>query len=134
MNHALRDQDQRPLGELFSELAQETGTLVRQEVALAKTEVLVKAKTAAREGLLVVVGAGLALLAGLGFFAALILFVGTFVALWFAALIVGFGFAVAGAGLVFFGVRALKRVDPVPRETVRTMKENKLWLKEQVSQ
>jgi hypothetical protein len=31
--------DDRSLGELFSELAQETSTLVRQEVTLAKTEV-----------------------------------------------------------------------------------------------
>lgn len=132
MNHAV--EDPRSLGALVSELMHETGTLVRQEVALAKTEVCAKAKTAAREGVLVVVGAGLAFFAGLGFFAALILFVGTFVELWFAALLVGFGFAVAGAGLVAYGVRALKRVDPVPRETVRTLKENKLWLKEQVSQ
>jgi hypothetical protein len=31
--------DDRSLGELFAELAQETSTLVRQEVTLAKTEV-----------------------------------------------------------------------------------------------
>jgi len=31
--------EERSLGELFSELANETGTLVRQEVALAQAEI-----------------------------------------------------------------------------------------------
>ena len=35
--------DERSLGELFSELAADTGTLVRQEVALAQTELTAKA-------------------------------------------------------------------------------------------
>ena len=35
--------EERSLGELFSELASETGTLVRQEVALAQAEMTKKA-------------------------------------------------------------------------------------------
>ena len=41
---------------------------------------------------------------------------------------------VAGAAaLAFVGVNRLKRVDPAPRETIRTLKENQLWLREQMS-
>ena len=42
--------DDRSLGELFSELAQETSTLVRQEVNLAKTEMTQKASRAGKQG------------------------------------------------------------------------------------
>src|SRR5918998_1553218 len=51
--------DDRSLGELFTELAQETSTLVRQEVNLAKTEMSQKASTAGRHaGVLAAGGAG----------------------------------------------------------------------------
>ena len=41
--------DDRSLGELFSELAQETSTLVRQEVQLAKTEMGQKASRVGKD-------------------------------------------------------------------------------------
>jgi len=39
----------RSLGELFSELSQETNTLIRQEVNLAKTEMSQKASRVGKE-------------------------------------------------------------------------------------
>lgn len=47
---------ERPLGELFKELAGETGTLVRQEVQLAATELTAKATRAGTQ--VALVGAG----------------------------------------------------------------------------
>jgi Putative Actinobacterial Holin-X, holin superfamily III len=54
----MQGRDDRSLGELFSELAQETSTLVRQEVTLAKIELTHKASTAGRHvGILAAGGA-----------------------------------------------------------------------------
>ena len=44
----MQGRDDRSLGELFSELAQETTTLVRHEVNLAKTEMSEKASRAGK--------------------------------------------------------------------------------------
>jgi len=125
--------EQRSLGALFAELASETGTLVRQEVVLAKTEMVAKAKTAAGDGVVIGIGGALAVLGGLGIFAALILMLALLMPLWASALLVGAVFAGGGAAIAYLGVRKLKRVDPVPRVTMTTLKENKQWLTEQVA-
>jgi len=54
----------RSIGELFAELAKETGTLVRQEVALARTEMTQKAAEVGRNVGFLAVG-GLIVYAGL---------------------------------------------------------------------
>lgn len=129
----LAEERQHSLGELFKELAADTGTLVRKEVELAKTEMAGKAKVVAKDGAMIAGGAALAFYASLVLLAALVLALGTVMPLWASALIVGV-LLLAGAGaLAFIGVKKLKRVDPAPRETIRTLKENKLWLREQLS-
>lgn len=129
----LREQEQRSLGELFKELASDTGTLVRKEVELAKTEMSGKAKVVAKDGAMIAAGGALAYYASFLLLAALVLALGTIMPLWASALLVGVVLA-AGAGLLaFIGVKKLKKVDPAPRETIRTLQENKLWLREQMS-
>src|SRR5688500_8902232 len=129
----LREQQQYSLGELFRALASDTGVLVRKEVELAKTEMAGKAKVVAKDGALIAGGGALAYYATFLLLAALVLGLGTVMPLWASALIVGVVLA-AGAGvLAFIGVKKLKKVDPAPRETIRKLKENKLWLSEQMS-
>lgn len=129
----LAETDQRSLGELFKELAAGTGILVRKEVELAKTEMAGKAKVVAKDGSMIAGGGVLAFYASLVLLAALVLALGTVMPLWASALIVGGVLAAGAAALAFIGVKKLKRVDPAPRETIRTLKENKLWLSEQMS-
>ena len=125
--------EQRPLGELFGELAQETGTLVRKEVELVKTEMTAKLSTAAKEAALVGLGGAIAHLGGMALLAALILGLGTLIPMWLSALIVGAVVCCTGGALAMSGVRKLKNIDPVPRMTVQTLKEDKRWLSEQAS-
>lgn len=126
--------DERPLGQLVSELTKETSELARQEVALAKAEMKTKAKEVARDGAMAGVGAVLVLLGVLGLFAALILGLSTAMEPWAAALLVGVLFVALGGVIAYAGAQKLSKVDPKPRETVRTMQDNKAWLKEQMSQ
>ena len=125
--------EQRSLGELFSELATETGTLVRKEVELARVEMTAKAKVAGRDAALVAGGGSIAMLGVMALLAALVLGLGTLIPLWAAALLVGAAVSGIGGALVVTGIRAFKGISAVPRETMQTLEENKRWLKEQVS-
>ena len=125
--------EQRPLGQLFSELASETGTLVRKEVELAKIEMTHKAKVAGRDAAIVAAGGAIAGLGAMALLAALILGLGTLIPLWASALIVGLVVSITGGVLAVSGIRAFKAIDAAPRQTIQTLEENKRWLSEQVS-
>lgn len=123
--------DERSLGELFAELAQETSTLVRQEVALAKTEMTQKATQVGRDVGVIGMGGAIAYAGLLAIVGALILLLGQFIPLWLSALIVGLVVAGIGYVLVQRGISALKRVDLTPRATVASLKEDAEWAKDQ---
>jgi len=123
---------ERPLGELFKELAGETGTLVRQEVQLASTELTAKAARAGKDAALIGAGGALAHAGLLVLLAALILGLGTLMPMWVAAVIVGVAVIGVGYALIQKGIHALKQIDPAPTQTIRTLKEDKLWVKEQL--
>jgi hypothetical protein len=125
--------DERSLGDLFSELASETGTLVRQEVALAQAEVTKKATKVGKNVGYLAVGGAVAYAAVLAILAAVIIGLSYFIPAWAAALIVGVVVGIAAYVMISSALAALKRVDLAPRETVETLKEDAQWLKNQVS-
>jgi hypothetical protein len=126
-------QETRPLGELLGELAQETGTLVRKEVELAKTELTAKASFALKELAFVVAGGLIVVIGAFAVLLAVILGLGKFIPLWLSALVVGLVLAGLGAAVAIVGVVALKALDPAPRQTIQTLKENRQWVREQVA-
>jgi hypothetical protein len=125
--------DERSIGELLSDLARETGTLVRQEVELARTEMTQKATQVGKELGVLGVGGVLAHAAVLTLIAALVLGLSSWVDLWLSALIVGLVVGIAGYVLIQRGLGALKRIDLAPRATIETLKEDQEWVKEQTS-
>jgi hypothetical protein len=123
----LRD---RPIGELLKELANETTTLVRQELDLAKAEMREKAGKAG-PGFGMWGAAGVTALLALGSLTAfLILALDGAIPNWLAALIVGVVYA-AIAGVLY--VRGKHRVEeagsPIPEKTIETVKEDVQWAK-----
>jgi hypothetical protein len=126
-------EQQRPLGELFADLVHETGSLVRSEVALAKTEMVAKASTAARDAAMIGAGGAIALLGAFALLAAVIAGLSLVMPVWLAALIVGGVLCATGGAVTMTGLKKLKHLDPVPRQTVETLEENRKWLREQVS-
>ena len=125
--------EERPLGELFRELANQTGTLVRQEVSLARVEMSEKIDMAAKQASVVAGGGVLFLLASIALVTALIAGVGLLVPLWIAALGTGIVASLAGYLLVKKGMAGLRSIDPAPSKTIRTLQEDKLWLKRELS-
>ena len=135
--------EERSLGDLFSELAAETSTLVRQEVSLAQTELTQKATSVGKDvGFLVAGGA-------VGYTALLVILAAVVIGLtqlisslsgwqiitsaWVAAAIVGLVVGIVAYMLVTSALTKLKNTELTPRQTVETLKEDAEWLKNQVS-
>jgi hypothetical protein len=129
-----RQQDDRSLGDLFAELSHEMSTLVRQEVTLAKTELSQKAATAGRNVGFLAVGGAVAYAGFLALLAAAAIILALFLPLWLAALIVGVIVTAVGAALVQKGLSTLRQMELVPKETVQTLKEDKVWAKKEIKQ
>jgi len=125
--------EERSLGDLFSELASETSTLVRQEVALAQTELTQKATSVGKNVGFLAVGGAIGYAALLCFLGAVIIGLTYFVPAWAAALIVGAVVGIVAYLLISSGLKALKETDLTPKQTVETLKEDAEWLKNQVS-
>ena len=120
------------IGELLKQLSQETTTLVRQELDLAKAEMTVKAKEGGK-GAGFLGGAGVAGLLFLGALTAtLIGILDTFMKFWIAALIVTVLWGIVAAVLALQGRNKLQEAaPPVPEQTRDTLKEDVEWAKTQ---
>jgi len=125
--------DDRSIGELFSELATETSTLIRQEVALAQVEITQKASVAGKNVGYLAVGGFIGYAGLLAIIAGVIIGLSYFIPAWLAAIIVGAIIAVVSYMMVSSALTALRNMDVKPTETVESIKEDAKWLKNQVS-
>jgi hypothetical protein len=123
---------ERSVGELFGQLTQDLGLLVRQEAQLAKTEIQGKVARATTNLVSLAAGGVVALIGALALTAALILLLVDPVGLdpWLAALLVGAVLAGIGYFMLQGGLRDLKQIDPTPRRTVESIKEDIQMAKE----
>jgi hypothetical protein len=126
------DLRERPIGELLKQLSQETTTLVRQELDLAKAEMAQKSKQAGL-GAGMFGGAGAAALLGLGALtAAATAALDHAIALWLAALILALLWLAAAGVLALHGKSKVQQATPpVPENTRQSVKEDVEWAKTQ---
>ena len=125
--------DDRSLGQLFGDLSRQLGTLVRQEIELAKTETTARLTSVSRDGAMLAAGAALAyaaLLVGLVGIAILLADLG--LTPWLAFVLVAVVVGVIAAVLIQQGRSRLQHADLAPRETIETLKEDAAWAKERV--
>jgi uncharacterized membrane protein YqjE len=124
--------DDRSTGELLKELSEQTSTLVRQELELAKAEMAEKGKQAGM-GAGMFGGAGLfGLLAMIALTACFIVALDHAVTDWLAALIVAAVYAAIAGVLALTGRNKVREASPVvPEQTVETVKEDVEWAKTQ---
>jgi hypothetical protein len=117
------------VGELIGNISDDLSRLFRQEVELAKAELKQEASKA---------GKAAGMLGGAGFAGYLAVVLLSFALVFglanvmdagWAALIVAVLWAIVGAVLYAGGRKKLKDVDPMPRRTVDTIKEDAQWLK-----
>lgn len=127
-------QNDASTGELIRRLSEETSTLVRQEVELAKAELAEKGRQAGK-------GAGMFGGAGVLGFLALAALTACFVLAlaegmneWLAALIVAVVYAAVAGALALMGKREVQEAGPVqPEQTIETVKEDVQWAKNQAT-
>ena len=126
--------EEKPLGELFSDLARESSALVRQEVKLAKAELSQKAAKFGKDAVLVAAGGFIAYAGALVLFAAIILMLVQLANMpaWLATLLVSVVALVGGGMLAMSGLNAMKQIDPTPHNTLDTLKEDAQWAKQQL--
>lgn len=124
--------DERSLGELFSDLSEQTSNLVKKEIELARHEITRSTADLAKRSAMIAVGGVVAyagaivVLMGLGW-----LLIQLGLPPWLALLLVG-GLTVAiGAFLAYRALNELKNMSVVPERTVETIKEDVEWAKDQ---
>jgi hypothetical protein len=119
---------QAPLARVATDVVADLTMLMRQEIALAKAETTRELSTA---------GKGAAALGAAGFAGYMVLLFGTVAAflaiavaipIAWAALTVTAGWALIAAVLGGLGATRLRKVKPVPEETIATLKEDARWL------
>jgi predicted phage tail protein len=125
--------DDRSLGELFSALAADTGTLVRQEVALAQAEITAKATKAGKNVGYLAAGGAVGYVGLTAIVAGVIIGLSYFIPAWLAAILVGGVIAVASYVMVNSALSELRSMEVTPTETVDSIKEDAQWLKNQVN-
>ncbi|MDI6104909.1 phage holin family protein [Actinoplanes sp. NEAU-A12] len=117
------------IGDIIGNISDDLSQLFRQEVALAKAEIQQEATKA---------GKAAGMLGGAGFAGYLAVVLLSFAVVFglsnvmdpgLAALIVAIIWGAIGAVLFVNGRKKLKTVDPVPRRTTETLKEDAQWLK-----
>jgi uncharacterized membrane protein YqjE len=123
------DLREESIGDLLKRLSQDTSTLVRQEMALARAELTEQGKRAGT-GAGMLGGAGVAGLLTLGALTATVIGVlDTAMAFWLAALIVTLIWGAIAGVLALQGRNKLKEATPPAPQTVETVKEDVRWAK-----
>jgi preprotein translocase subunit SecG len=132
--HGSTSPDQ-PVAELVKQLSEQTSRLARQEVELAKAELMTKGKRA---------GIGAGMFGGAGIFglyatgaltAAAVLALATAVTAWLAALIVGVALAAVAGVLALQGkTKVQQATPPVPEQATESVKEDVRWAKERAQE
>ena len=130
MSRIESDKRSESTAELVKDLSREVSELVRQEIALARAEMLQKGRKAGRGAGMLSGAAVLALAAVGGSMATLILLLDLVMPAWLAALIVTAAYAAVAAVLGLRGKEEISEAGPsAPEQTVESVKEDVQWAK-----
>ncbi|HEU4701826.1 MAG TPA: phage holin family protein [Conexibacter sp.] len=126
--HELRDES---IAELVKRLADQTNTLVKQEIELAKAELTEKGRIAGAGAAMLGAAALVGLLAAGALTACLIALLQTAIDhTWLAALIVALIYAAIAAPIALRGRDRLREAaPPAPEKTIESVKEDAEWAK-----
>lgn len=129
---AMPPRPERTVAGLFGDLARESSRLFRQEIALAKTELMGKAGQLGTGAAEMVVGGFIVFAGFLALLAAAILALSLVLPAWLAALIVGVVVVIIGAIVVFKGRHDIGPRNLRPERTLRVLREDAEWAREQM--
>ncbi|MGH9608333.1 MAG: phage holin family protein [Bryobacteraceae bacterium] len=115
--------------DIVQDVVRDIGNIFRAELRLAGTELKEKFRKGAIPG-------GMLAAAGLLGFFAMACFIATCIValtivldIWLSVLLMGVLLAIVAGGAFLMGRMALEQIDPVPQQTLETMKDNVEWAK-----
>ena len=129
-HHAGTEAEETSIGELVSQVSQQTSRLVRDELALAKAELKDSARHAGMGAGLFTAALVLALFALGALIATAIIALDLALPLWLSGLIVGLVLAAAAGGAALAGKKQVGQAAPVADRTVETTKQDVQEIKE----
>lgn len=122
----------RSFSAVLQDITANVQDIVRLEVRLAKTEVREEVGKATSAATFLGVGAACGLLGAAFTLLAAVYGLALVLPLWAAALVVGVVLVLVAAVTVRMGLARWRRVDPVPDRTIRNVKEQIAWSKQQL--
>lgn len=122
----------RSFADVLQDIVRNIQEIVRSEVRLAKAEISEEARKAKPAGVSIAAGAVLGLCAIVFGLLAAVYGLSTVMPNWAAALAVSMASGVVAALSTRAGLRQLTRIDPTPDKTIRSLKENLEWSKQQL--
>ena len=130
---AARPRPERSVAALLSDLASETGMLLRQEIALLKAELQEKFGRLGQGAGALAAGGLIAFSGWLALIAAAVLGLSKAVEPWLAALIVGLVVVAIGIGLLLFGRSRFGADALVPHRTLNSLRQDEEWIRDQLT-
>jgi len=122
----------KSFGELLSQLSSDSAALLRDEIELAKLEMLEKAKALQAGFASIIIGAMIVQVALIALSAAAVIKLADSVSVVISAVLIGIGLSVVGGAIALSGIRKVKYTDLRPEKTIQTLKDGKEWLKQTV--
>jgi hypothetical protein len=128
----LPPRQERSVAGLFGDLGREASRLFRQEIALAKAELVGKLGQAGGGAAEMAAGGLIAFGGYLALLAAAVMGLSRVVAPWLAALIVGVVAILVGGLIMLKGKHDVEPQSLVPGRTLRTLRDDAEWAREQM--
>jgi len=125
--------DGRSIGELLRDLANDTTRLIRDEIALARTEMQDKVRQAGTGAAMIGAGGVLAIPALVLILAGIAILLANWMPPWVAALVVGVVAAAVAGILAWMGLRSIKSTGLAPERTAANLKRDVHLVQEKVS-
>jgi uncharacterized membrane protein YqjE len=125
--------DNRPLREIIAAVGASLNTIVRDEIRLAVVELKEKLRASPKALAYLAAAALLGFLAVECFVTFCIAALSIVLPVWLSALIVAVLAALTAGGAFVIGRLALEKVEPIPQQTMETLKDNVDWVRERLT-
>lgn len=127
-----QERPDRSFGGLFKDLSRGAFTLVRQELEYAKEEMSQKVTRASRDSIQLIIGGGIAFAGFLFVLGAIVVGLSMVMPVGVSSLLVGLLVMGIGGITIHQGRKKLKEEELAPRKTIRSLKEDKEWMKDKM--
>ena len=121
--------DRRSLGDIVGSVIDSLQSIFRYELRLARQEMSEKLRKSTKAGVFLGGAAVMGLFSGACLVATCVAALSIVLPVWLSLLVIGVALGAAAGGAFILGRLALEDVDPVPQQTVETMKDNIDWIR-----